>query len=637
MSITREKALRILDGISQEWDRLEQIPSSTEDDFGKIHRVAFIEYKGVKGRLIWDYYVKNEITFIENVTGKHFSLGKNINDSEVNEVFYYLANKYEKDNHRLASEVVIVYDSEKAKETVKKLYKYLCFKKKLSTIILNIKEYEHLKEKKQIKAKKEIIFGHHSWAKDKIKKLGGHDISRGMWIDYDNHTCVLRADRSKYPYGTLGKMQFKVEYQRKMQKFKDSANELGISIDFDDNKKTTMSMYNFLLTAVVKEGFLDAFLKSKYTDNFVDKRAELCGELQKNPKYPKYITSDILEKICKRQKFLTDKGTRVKSAWRDLYKLADDWYIQQYWIKDYYRIYNRKYQDEVYGTVEQILCPILEHCRRQELKEKITRRDWGIVFCGGGGKGAYQIGVWKWLKEHGIADKITGVSGASVGALNSLLFVEGNYELAEKIWNSVRPRTIMKQQPIPVWQDQDDLSNILEERIKEMKNICTSKKLVYSALTCTNGIPLKETIEHLKNGVALNTSTIRADYFCWASRKKEEIQEIVLASAAIPVIKKIRKFEGKEFVDGGLADNVPIQPLVEDGFRNIIVVHLDDNEKAFQKSIANLKNTANVNFYRVKPTKSLGSMEKAGQALTKARIELGEKDAAEQLAKILRR
>ena len=74
------------------------------------------------------------------------------------------------------------------------------------------------------------------------------------------------------------------------------------------------------------------------------------------------------------------------------------------------------------------------------IRQKLVMRDfrYGIVFSGGGGKGAYQIGVWKYLHELGIDQKIHGVSGASGGALNSLLFLQGDYQKAEELWADIR-------------------------------------------------------------------------------------------------------------------------------------------------------------------------------------------------------
>jgi NTE family protein len=39
----------------------------------------------------------------------------------------------------------------------------------------------------------------------------------------------------------------------------------------------------------------------------------------------------------------------------------------------------------------------------------------GLVLAGGGGKGGYEIGVWKYLKEIGLDKKIAVISGTSVG------------------------------------------------------------------------------------------------------------------------------------------------------------------------------------------------------------------------------
>jgi len=634
MSISKDAVREFLDSLCEKRECLEDFPSSKEDDFGNIKRISFIDYKGMKGRLIWDcdYGIFNELTFIENITGKHFSLGKTKHDKKMKEIFYSLAQDYGIDDHKCVSKIVLVYDSEKAKESARKLCKYIRFKKELNTVLLHEVEYKYLKKKNQVKADKEIILGHHSSANDMIRFVDKREIECGMSIGYDSRICVLMAERNEYPWGKSGKMEFGLQYQKTMKEFEASAKELDISLDFDENEKTTVSMYNFLLTAFV-ETDLDYFLALEYEDDSGEKSDELCNELQTNPICKRYITSDILEKILEVEKFLENKGEKTQDAWADLCILDDEWHIQRYWIKDYCRVFNSKYQKEAYGTVEQILCPILEHCHREELKEKIRKRDWGIVFCGGGGKGAYQLGVWKWLIEHGIADKITGISGASVGALNSLLFVEGNYDFAKKTWDGVKSDVIFKKKS-PIGQDQDKLEELIDEFMGKTVNIPTSTKLVYSAVTCVNGIPWKTLLKRCKKGVAPETTKIKENYFCWASREKEEIKEIVLASAAIPVVKKKRQFEGKQIVDGGFADNVPVRPLVEDGFRNIIIVYLDNNEEAFQKAIAKL-DIKNVKFHHVWPSEDLGKMTKAGTALTKVRIELGYKDAASQLKSLL--
>ena len=67
----------------------------------------------------------------------------------------------------------------------------------------------------------------------------------------------------------------------------------------------------------------------------------------------------------------------------------------------------------------------------------------GLVFSGGGGKGSYEIGVWKYLHEKGLDKHITAVSGTSVGALNAALFVGSSYEKAEELWLNITQKDVL--------------------------------------------------------------------------------------------------------------------------------------------------------------------------------------------------
>ncbi|MCR4646634.1 MAG: patatin-like phospholipase family protein [Oscillospiraceae bacterium] len=58
----------------------------------------------------------------------------------------------------------------------------------------------------------------------------------------------------------------------------------------------------------------------------------------------------------------------------------------------------------------------------------------GLVLDGGGAKGAYQIGVWKAMREFGLDRQVTAIAGTSVGGLNAVLFAQGDFELAYHIW-----------------------------------------------------------------------------------------------------------------------------------------------------------------------------------------------------------
>ncbi len=64
-------------------------------------------------------------------------------------------------------------------------------------------------------------------------------------------------------------------------------------------------------------------------------------------------------------------------------------------------------------------------------------------------------------------------------------------------------------------------------------------------------------------------------YFRLNGQKPEKIRSILLASSAIPFIFDPVEIDGSPYVDGGTADNVPIRPLYDLGYRHFIVVNLD--------------------------------------------------------------
>ena len=85
-----------------------------------------------------------------------------------------------------------------------------------------------------------------------------------------------------------------------------------------------------------------------------------------------------------------------------------------------------------------------------DLNEKIITSDdfssgdkWVMALAGGGGKGSYQIGVWKALREIGLEKHLLAVSGASVGSLNAALISMGDYETAENIWKNIMPEQFL--------------------------------------------------------------------------------------------------------------------------------------------------------------------------------------------------
>ena len=82
--------------------------------------------------------------------------------------------------------------------------------------------------------------------------------------------------------------------------------------------------------------------------------------------------------------------------------------------------------------------------------QDLDKATFGIVLAGGGGRGAYQIGCWKKLKELGL-DRFSVISGTSVGALNAALIAAGDVPQAVRLWEDLEESKVVKTSAIRKW------------------------------------------------------------------------------------------------------------------------------------------------------------------------------------------
>jgi NTE family protein len=66
-------------------------------------------------------------------------------------------------------------------------------------------------------------------------------------------------------------------------------------------------------------------------------------------------------------------------------------------------------------------------------------------------------------------------------------------------------------------------------------------------------------------------------YYSLNYKPEQEIRDILLASSALPILYAPIRINGNVCRDGGLTDNLPIQPLYIEGIRHFIVVGLSEN------------------------------------------------------------
>ncbi|MGF9853149.1 patatin-like phospholipase family protein [Bacillus paramobilis] len=232
----------------------------------------------------------------------------------------------------------------------------------------------------------------------------------------------------------------------------------------------------------------------------------------------------------------------------------------------------------------------------------------GLVLAGGGGKGAYHIGVWKAFNEYGISDNICAVSGTSVGALNAALFSQGDYRIAETIWSNIEPSQILSidtTQYISKMIGSNYLANSITTPLIKLANK-VSKTGVFSRSGMLEIINQYININYISKSIIPCYATcckipfLKETYFSLKGESEKNIISILLATSALPLVFEPEEINGDFYIDGGIKDNIPIEPLYKTGYRNIIVVHCNPDE------LFSYDSYPDANILEIVPSQSIG-------------------------------
>ena len=188
--------------------------------------------------------------------------------------------------------------------------------------------------------------------------------------------------------------------------------------------------------------------------------------------------------------------------------------------------------------------------------------DVGLVLSGGGGKGAYQIGVLKALAEGGILKDVKAVAGTSIGAINAILYAQGDFDKAYKVWDDIDMSVLFDLDPTNMMAGRALASR--KEMNRLMDNYVDYDRISSGELEIYCGV-----------AEDLGGEQYNAEYMRLNHKSAGEIRNILMASTAMPIIYDAVSIGGKNYRDGGLKDNEPIKPLYDAGIRKFIVIGLD--------------------------------------------------------------
>ncbi|MCQ2352834.1 MAG: patatin-like phospholipase family protein [Victivallaceae bacterium] len=309
---------------------------------------------------------------------------------------------------------------------------------------------------------------------------------------------------------------------------------------------------------------------------------------------------------------------------------------------------------------------------------------YGVVFAGGGAKGAWQIGAWKAFAERQLPPAGI-ISGTSVGALNAALYSQYAFEsdgirIAESIWKNLTTELIltgMDSTKIPAFLRIPQASAtvagcsskavyaILKQIIPMFLYPIPPKNFWVDQLYVLNnnhGIFTHDGLKKLlDDGLQKESSSYKiptiicahnkhrgeVDYSNIVSFDLDEKKKYLLASTAIPFIFPNVQIHDQLYCDGGFGvdaplyfeahhnavlDNMPIAPLSSSAFnpqkiKTVITFALNPDEP-FSFSDPRY---CNLDIYPIIPSENLGNPLDFSPESIRNRMDLGYQDAKKWL------
>lgn len=224
-----------------------------------------------------------------------------------------------------------------------------------------------------------------------------------------------------------------------------------------------------------------------------------------------------------------------------------------------------------------------------------------LVLSGGGSRGGYEIGVWQAMRQLGMDIHI--VTGTSVGAINAAMICVGEFELAKNLWKDVETNMVF---------DLDNESRYDEAKEEIIKNtrgfmgMPVAEALSYAKYTVTKGGAGSTGLLDIMNSnldvdafydspvdygmVVAELPSFKGHYLYKNDIPRDKISEYLVASASCFPAARYMMVDGMKLVDGGYADNLPIDMAMAMGAKKMVAVNMEAIGVVKKDSIERAKN-----------------------------------------------
>jgi NTE family protein len=248
----------------------------------------------------------------------------------------------------------------------------------------------------------------------------------------------------------------------------------------------------------------------------------------------------------------------------------------------------------------------------------------GLVFSGGGARGAYQMGVWQALCELGLEKQVTVITGSSIGAINGALLTQLNWEKALHLWEQVQPHQVFDcLQPgqtnfhQALMQDWIKYSGVRVEGLKKLLREHLDEQVIRQS-------PIDFGL------VVYNKTQRKGQSYFMEDIPAGLLAEYVIASATFPVFQPHQIGEDL-YLDGGLHSILPIEMAF--GRDNVdVVIGVDVAEASrFSPQQWRWHRQYSDRLIYIRPSKFLPSPMNFSEKSRHFQMELGYRDALKVL------
>ncbi len=195
-----------------------------------------------------------------------------------------------------------------------------------------------------------------------------------------------------------------------------------------------------------------------------------------------------------------------------------------------------------------------------------SERKRALVLSGGGGRGAYHVGVLRFLEEHEWFPDV--VVGTSIGAVNGAAIASGhNAHSLWALWRRLETKDVQKfsiRNPLDgnYLLDTAPLRRTLQEGgWVNFERINSPDARVHLRLTAME-------VETGRLRIFGNSTDIYPSRMCHEPLTVDHI----IASCSIPIVYPATELEGIMYWDGGTVANTPLAPAIDAGAEEVVVV-----------------------------------------------------------------